>query len=97
VANLYKPDGTIEVIHPANGKHWTTKELQELVGGYVEVLPSIKPKIVVNEEGLLKALPYNENATQLYLQLLSGKELWYIPRLVGNVVALTPGEKWKAS
>jgi hypothetical protein len=96
MANLYKPDGTVEIIHPHNRTHWTTKELQDLVGGYIEVLPSIKPKIIVNEEGLLKGLPYNERATNLYLQLLRGKELWYIPRLVGNVVALVPGEKWKA-
>jgi len=95
MANLYRSNGVVEIVTPKNGKAWTLKELQDLVDGYVEFLPSIKPKIVVNEDGLLRGLPYNEKATQLYIQLCSSKELWYIPRLVGDIVALTPGEKIK--
>lgn len=98
MANLYKVDGTIEVVHPANGKHWTLKEMQDLVGGFIEFLPSIRAKIVVNEEGLIKGLPVNEKATALYLNLLATKKknagpLWYKPELRGNVLALVPGEK----
>jgi hypothetical protein len=95
MATLYRPDDSVEIVSPANGKHWTLKELQDLVGGYIEFLPAIKSKIVVNEDGRLKGLPYNRKATKLYLVLLEGKELWYTPQLVGNVVALTPGEKVK--
>ena len=57
------------------------EELQKLVGGYIEVLPDIIDLrninghetgnvgvwklMVVNEEGLILGLPYNEQATNL--------------------------------
>ncbi len=46
----------------------TLKEAQKIVGGYVEMVHSPKQpdwQILVNEEGLLRDLPYNQEATEL--------------------------------
>ncbi len=63
-AMLLKTDNTIELIRPKD-KHFTLEELQELVGGgLIEYYPHrINGNIViVNEEGLLKQMPYNRLA-----------------------------------
>ena len=46
----------------------TLEQAQKLVGGYVEMVRSpTRPEIqiLVNEEGLLHGLPFNEEATEL--------------------------------
>jgi len=46
----------------------TLEEAQQIVGGLVEMVRSpTKPdwQILVNEEGLLEGLPFNEEATKL--------------------------------
>ena len=64
----------------------TLEEAQKIVGGYVEMVrsptdPSIQ--ILVNEEGLLRGLPFNEHATELCgtgivgpAIILKGKARW---------------------
>ena len=62
-----KANNEAPAIEP-EGKTWTLKELQEYVGGYIELLSlPIKGRVLVtNEEGKLKGLPFNKNATDLY-------------------------------
>lgn len=63
-AMLLKTDFSIELIKPKD-KHFTLEELQELVdGGLIEYYPHrIDGNIViVNEEGLIKQMPYNKLA-----------------------------------
>ena len=46
----------------------TLEEAQKIVGGFVEMVRSpTKPdwQILVNEEGLIEGLPFNEEATKL--------------------------------
>lgn len=46
----------------------TLEQMQEFVGGYIEFVASAMSRrhlLVVNEEGLFKPLPVNENATAL--------------------------------
>lgn len=46
----------------------TLEEAQQIVGGFVEIVRSpTKPdwQILVNEEGLIEGLPFNEEATEL--------------------------------
>ena len=46
----------------------TLEEAQKIVGGYVEMVHSPKQpdwQILVKEEGLLRDLPYNQEATEL--------------------------------
>tara|TARA_R110000751_G_scaffold276486_4_gene377356 strand:+ start:2761 stop:3018 length:258 start_codon:yes stop_codon:yes gene_type:complete len=53
-------------------------QLQDIVGGYIEVVQIGGGEIaIVNEEGLIYGLPYNQNAS-----MLSGQDL------VGNVVIM---------
>lgn len=53
---IKRPDVAIEAIEVPN----TLEALQELVGGYIEAI-NLFPNIVVivNEEGVLKGLPFN--------------------------------------
>jgi hypothetical protein len=68
-ARYLKTDGTEVEISPANGKKFTLKELQDLVGGYIEMV-SIKDRftMVINEEGAVNGMPKNEAASKLWLE-----------------------------
>lgn len=56
-------------IHPKNGKYFELKELQNLVGGYIEIVRlNDEDILVINEEGKYD-LPINIPATQAaYMQ-----------------------------
>lgn len=66
MAVLIKINGEEENISPRNGQTFELKELQELVGGYIETIPvSTNQLMVLNEEGKLDGLPYNQKATEI--------------------------------
>jgi hypothetical protein len=61
---------------PVNGKNLELKEMQKLVGGYIELLSIMTDKLMVlNEEGVLRGLPYN-----LAASILAGRDI------VGDVI-----------
>lgn len=65
-----KANGTQKTVSPKNGKTFSLDELKKFVGGYIEIV-TVKFDgkdylMVVNEEGKLNGLPYNEAATELY-------------------------------
>jgi hypothetical protein len=64
---LFKADGTSQEIFPKKDK-FELEELQTLVGGYIELCPTINDQetLVVDEEGALKSKPFNKKATALY-------------------------------
>lgn len=66
MATLYRANGTVEPHRPANGLSYTLKELQGLVGGYIEEIrgPNTS-RLIVNEDGKRLNLPYNVRATTL--------------------------------
>ena len=69
-ARIYKSDGSIADVKPNNGTDFSLGELQSIVGGYIEIVGLLDNEImVINEEGKLIDLPYNENATQLYQEV----------------------------
>ncbi len=89
MARLIRADGMEAVIHPGNGKKFSLQELQQLVGGLVEAVPTTtRLRMYVNEEGRLKGLPLNVKATALlpphYLQ--AGNFI------VGDAVVVDKGE-----
>ena len=56
------------MIHVFEDRAPTLKEAQKLVGGLVELVRSPEHRdwqILVNEEGLLNGLPFNEEATKI--------------------------------
>lgn len=93
MARLIRVDGTETIVTP-KGKKWTLEELQMLVGGYIEFVPSIQPvRMLVDEEGLLKMKPLNAKATDIVCQKLAGKQVFGNPVIVGDVLILDKGEK----
>lgn len=70
-------DGRHEETLPKNGTDYTLEELQEIVGGYIEIVPFGMNLLVVNEEGKLLGLPVNVGATSM----MSGRDT-----IVGNAL-----------
>lgn len=63
---IYRSNGQIEE-RIFSKKNATLKEMQEVVGGYIEFVYLLKDNLVmvVNEEGKITGLPFNAKATQL--------------------------------
>lgn len=84
VGSWIKVNGTIIPVIPSRGAKFTLKELQDMVGGYVErlALPD-RAAMIVNEDGIPLGLPVNEAAIRLI-----GRTI------VGDVVLLPRGMGW---
>jgi hypothetical protein len=73
MAKLFKVDGTVENVMPANGTDFTLEELQKMVGGLIQVVPVFRTKlIVVDEEGRLKNYKHNTIASLLVADQVKG-------------------------
>lgn len=68
MATIYRADGRIETVEPANGTDFSLEELQAIVGGRIEICETVFTDeiLVINEEGKLLDLPINRRATGLY-------------------------------
>lgn len=70
MATIYKENGKQIEVTPKNGKTFSLKELQEIVGGYIEITYISTDEgerlMVLNEEGKLIGLHTNYEATELY-------------------------------
>lgn len=78
MAQLIYANGRVENVSPKNGTDFTLEELNEFVGGYIEIVYLNDGRLmVVNEEGKLKALPINVRATALYgsVDIITGNAL----------------------
>lgn len=74
MAKLYKVNGEIVEVEPENGSDFSLEELRSFVDGYIEVAHLDNERImVINEEGKIKGLPYNENATAEYNRAMGYK------------------------
>lgn len=67
MGQILKTDGTTVKVSPKNGKDYTLEEMQEIVGGYIEIVPCVDSTkiLVINEEGKLENLPINVEATRI--------------------------------
>lgn len=69
-----KTDGTIEEV--ALDKDNSLKQMQDAVGGYIELVRLTDDDVmIVNEEGLIFGLPVNEHASKLAGQSIVGNVL----------------------
>jgi hypothetical protein len=100
MARLIRTDGTEAHVTPKRGNRWTLLELQQHVGGYIEEMPGVGGlRILFDEEGQLKNLPFNAVATAIVMEAVlaeaqrRGCGLRYQPRIVGNALVLEPGER----
>lgn len=86
MATLYEPSGRDTPCRPRNGKKFTLDELQELIGGYVEMvsIPGDVGRRVffVDEDGRMKGLPSNVRASHIAYRLLLGNALLCSPKEV---------------
>ena len=63
---IYKANGEVIETSPKNGKNYTYEELRDIVGGFIQIIFLKDKFMIINEEGKLNNLPYNDNATVLY-------------------------------
>lgn len=83
MGRLIQPDGTITHHTPNAGRDWSLAELQFLIDGYVERVPTSEPiEAYCNEDGRQRRLALNPVAAVL-LQT----------RLVGPVLVLDTPER----
>ena len=81
LSTIIRTDGTRQNVEPKNKKDFQLDELQEIVEGYIEIVPLSSTQImVVNEEGHIHKKPYNHLAT-LTAYLAGIREV-----IVGNVL-----------
>jgi hypothetical protein len=67
--------GSTERVSPKKGRKFKLKELQQIVGGYIEKVPGSEPIAYCNEEGRLHNLPVNALASAFFFQVLVGDVL----------------------
>ena len=64
MAQIIEADGTVhDNVEPAEGKYFSGNELNEIVGGWFQLVPIGDGRVmVVNEEGHIHKLPKNHKA-----------------------------------
>ncbi|HIB21727.1 MAG TPA: DUF3846 domain-containing protein [Rhodospirillales bacterium] len=66
MAFIINTSGDETEMTPKNGSDFELKELQDVVGGLIELVALTNGKLlIVDEEGLLKSLPINTKASML--------------------------------
>ena len=82
MGKLIKSDGSFKYVKPKNKENFTLKELQNYVGGHIEIVETKTGRLmVINEEGKLFKLEENKLASQLYKY--SGTDI-----IVGDVLVI---------
>lgn len=82
MATIIYTTGERKEVGPANGQYFSLKELQNVVGGYIENLRIDDNHIMVlNEDGKYMKLPHNAQATALVAPLLLSWD-----HIVGDVI-----------
>ena len=83
-------EGYIQPIHAKNPKKgFSLDEMQQIVGGYIQMVDiSGRRKMVLNEEGKIHGLSFNEKATHFWEEKYGKTDM-----IVGNVLIMTRGGK----
>lgn len=64
---LMKTNGDVSEVYPQEkSKHFSLKELQGFVNGYIEIVGVGTKFLVLNEEGKLNGLEINIKATEIF-------------------------------
>ena len=67
-AQIINTYGDVKSVKPKNNKTFTLKEFQSFVDGYIQIVKTRDDRLMImNEEGKINRLPYNEIATSLYI------------------------------
>lgn len=84
MARIIKTNGEIIPVEPKNGTDFQLEEMQEIVGGYIQLFYLMNDEgevIVMNEDGKIEGLPMNHKATEL-----AAKRLFQGDYIVGDVL-----------
>lgn len=84
MARIIKTNGEIIPVEPKNGTDFQLNEMQEIVGGYIQLVYLMNDEgevIVMNEDGKFAGLPVNDKATEL-----AAKRLFQGDYIVGDVL-----------
>lgn len=87
MAIIIKADDTRIAVEPKNGKDFSLEEMQEMVGGYIEICETHDPEfiLVINEDGKMQGLPINAGATGMYKYAFT-KQGQLVDVIVGDVL-----------
>jgi hypothetical protein len=93
MATRWKVDGTSQVVFPKNGRDFSLEELKFYIGGgYIELVNLDSGSwMVVDENGKLKHLPVNRNATKVYLGT-AAKNGYASDVIVGDILVCSKSE-----
>lgn len=90
MAYIINTDGTRTEVKPQNGTHFELEEMQNIVGGYIDIITFNEKCFVANDEGLIMNLPYNAEATTEAINLFDSDYNTKLTRreygLVGNIL-----------
>ena len=76
MTRIIKTNGNEVITSPKNGSNFSLGEMQKIVGGWIEVVTLRNGQLmVVNEEGKMIGLPYNQAASILCGQPVVGDVL----------------------
>lgn len=94
MAKLFRTNGVVEVVSPKNGSKFTAKELQGLVGGWLEAVGVFNNSVfaICDEEGKLKNKPANLIATMFARNLYMMEGLQFRDHFVGDVIFVSKDE-----
>ena len=82
MAKIIKANGEKIEVSPNNGNDFKLEELQSIVDGYIEIVWMPNNEImVVNEDGKLRDLPVNQEATKIYQEIFGFNDM-----IVGDVL-----------
>lgn len=88
MAQWIKTTGETTEVTPKNGKRFKLAELQEFVGGYIERIDlGFGQNMIVNEEGKLLGMPFNQKASSMTINSKSGAHI-----IVGHALICKGGE-----
>lgn len=84
-ARLYKQSGYTAKIAPPNGEYFTLTELQNLIGGYIEIVQLGKDEVmVIQEDGkMCQDAEINHSATRIAREK---QAIWAHDCIVGNAL-----------
>lgn len=88
MARVIRVDGTQEEVEPGDGLRFSLEELQGFVGGLIEFIDLGEGYMIVNEEGKLIGLPYNQVATRIARPVLFA----FDPGVFGDVLVMSMKE-----
>lgn len=90
MAIIIKATGETVTVKPKHGDKFTLEELQNVVGGYIQIVPLVKrgEQLICNEEGLRLKLPVNATASEY----CAGETFWGQDFLLGDILICSPDD-----